>query len=109
MTKSTACLAELRKVLTARGWHRKATLRIVSELLLNLAIALGGIYIFIVYDGLLVRVCAMIVSTAGSMGVATNTLFFSHSATSEKRWFNEFLTFFGYPFFLGLSACYWWH
>jgi linoleoyl-CoA desaturase len=100
---------ELRKELAARGWHRKATLRIVSELLLNLAFALGGIYIFAHYDDLLLRACAMIVSTAGSMGVATNTHTSSHYATSDKRWFNEFLTFFGYPVFLGLSACYWWH
>jgi hypothetical protein len=104
-----AALAELRKEFTVRGWHRKATTRVVSGLLLNFAIALAGIYIFVLYDDLLVRVCAMILSTAGSMGVATNTHTSSHYATSEKRWVNEFLTFFGYPVFLGLSACYWWH
>jgi fatty acid desaturase len=104
-----ASLAELRKEFTVRGWHRKATTRVVSGLLLNFAIALAGIYIFVLYDDLLVRVCAMILSTAGSMGVGTNTHTSSHYATSEKRWVNEFLTFFGYPVFLGLSACYWWH
>src|SRR6185312_732697 len=30
-------------------------------------------------------------------------------ATSRKRWLNELLTFFGYPVFLGISACRWWH
>ena len=43
----------------------------------------------------------MIVSTAASLGVATNTHTSSHYATSEKRWLNELLTFFGYPVFLG--------
>jgi hypothetical protein len=94
-----ASLAELRKEFTVRGWHRKATTRVVSGLLLNFAITLAGIYIFVLYDDLLVRVCAMILSTAGSMGVATNTHTSSHCVTSEKRWVDEFLTFFGYPVF----------
>ena len=42
------------------------------------------------------------------MSVATNTHTSSHYATSVRRWVNEFLTFFGYPLFLGLSACHWW-
>jgi fatty acid desaturase len=94
-----ASLAELRKEFTVRGWHRKATTRVVSGLLLNFAITLAGFYIFVLYDDLLVRVCAMILSTAGSMGVATNTHTSSHYVNSEKRWVDEFLTFFGYPVF----------
>lgn len=39
-----ASLAELRKEFIVRGWHRKATTRVVSGLLLNFAIALAGIY-----------------------------------------------------------------
>ena len=105
----TTGLAELRREFQKRGWDRKATGRIVGELLLNLALALGGIYIFASGSGLLLRACGMILSTAGSMGVATNTHTSSHYATSDKRWFNEFLTFFGYPVFVGMSACYWWH
>jgi linoleoyl-CoA desaturase len=105
----TRGLADLRKEFQIRGWDRKATGRVAGELLFNLAIALGGIYIFVAYSNPLLRVCAMIVTTAASMGVATNTHTSSHYATSEKRWLNELLTFFGYPVFLGLSACYWWH
>ena len=106
---ATRGLADLRKEFQARGWDRKATGWVMCELLFNLAIALGCIYIFVAYRNPLLRVCAMIVSTAASMGVATNTHTSSHYATSEKRWLNELLTFFGYPVFLGLSATYWWH
>jgi len=42
------------------------------------------------------------------MSVATDTHTSSDYATSARRWVNEFLTFFGYPLFLGLSACHWW-
>ena len=102
-------LAELREQIIAHGWNHKATGRVVSELLINLAIALAGIWIFVVFDGLVVRICAIFVSTVGSMGVSTNTHTSSHYATSRKRWVNELLTFFGYPIFVGISACYWWH
>jgi linoleoyl-CoA desaturase len=43
------------------------------------------------------------------MGVASNTHTSSHYATSNRRWINEALTFFGCSFILGLSATYWWH
>jgi linoleoyl-CoA desaturase len=102
-------LAGLRQEIIARGWNRKATFRVISELLLDFAVAMAGIWIFVVHDDVLVRICAMILSTAGSMGVATNTHTSSHYATSRKRWVNELLTFLGYPVFVGLSACHWWH
>jgi fatty acid desaturase len=61
------------------------------------------------FDHPVLRACGMVLVVAGSMGVGTNTHTSSHYATSEKRWINELLTFFGYPFFLGLSASYWWN
>ena len=102
-------LVDLRREIVERGWNRKATARVVGELLLNLAVAITGIYTFAISENFLVRVCAMILSTAGSIGVATNTHTSSHYATSDRRWINELLTYLGYPVFLGLSACYWWH
>jgi len=101
-------LARLRREIAARGWDRKATLRVTGELLLNLAVAAAGIWVFVAYDSLLVRICAMIVSTAGSMGAATNTHTSSHYATSRRRWVNELLTYVGYPVLMGVSACHWW-
>lgn len=109
VNRKTEPLAELREQIIARGWNQKATGRVASELLINLAIALAGIWIFIVFDSVVIRVGAMLVSIVGSMGVSTNTHTSSHYATSRKRWVNELLTFFGYPVFVGMSACYWWH
>jgi len=62
-------LAELKERIIAEGWNRKATCRVVSELLFNLAVALAGIWMFVVCDGAAQRTCAIIISTAGSMGV----------------------------------------
>ena len=42
-------LAALRREIIARGWNRKATFRIVSELVCAFAIAMCGIWIFVVY------------------------------------------------------------
>jgi linoleoyl-CoA desaturase len=109
MSTQTESLAELRQEIIARGWYRRATLRIMVELLFNLAIALAGIWIFLASQHLLVRICGLLISTAGSMGAATNTHTSSHYATSNRRWVNEMLTFLGYPLFMGVSACHWWH
>jgi hypothetical protein len=48
-------LAELREQIIAHGWNQKATGRVVSELLVHLAIALAGIWILVAFDGLVVR------------------------------------------------------
>ncbi len=56
-----------------------------------------------------VRVLGILISTFGCMGVGTNTHTSTHYGTSDKRWVNEALSYFGYPMFLGLSATYWWH
>jgi fatty acid desaturase len=92
-----------------RGWQRKATARILFELSINVLLSLSGIVVFLAWDSLPVRACGMILSTAGSIGVGTNTHTSSHYATSDKRWVNEMLTYFGCTFFLGLSATYWWY
>jgi linoleoyl-CoA desaturase len=106
---SHTSLAPLYEEFVKRGWHRKVTARILLELLINLFISLAGMVIFLAWENPFVRVCGIIVSTAGSIGVGTNTHTSSHYATSNKRWVNESLTYFGYPCFLGLSATYWWH
>jgi linoleoyl-CoA desaturase len=109
MRTEREALARLRQEIVERGWHRKAPFRVMFELCLNLTLALAGICIFVAYQDMFIRACAMILSTAGSIGVATNTHTSSHYATSDRRWVNELLTYFGYPVFLGLSACRWWH
>ena len=97
----------LRMELGQRGWYRKATGRVVLELALHLTVALSGIAVFIISDSIFVCGGAMLLSTAGAMGVATNSHTSSHYGTSDKKWVNEVLTYFGYPVFHGLSASYW--
>ena len=102
-------IAELRQEFGRRGWYRKASGRIILELLVQIGIALAGIAIFIAFHNPAVRVLAILISTYGSIAIGTNTHTSSHYATSTRRWLNEALTYFGYPMFLGLSATYWWH
>ena len=73
--------AALRKEFIALGLYRKATGRILFELALNAALAIGGILVFLESHILLIRICGMPISTFGSMGVGTNTHTSSHNAT----------------------------
>ena len=98
----------LRQKIKAFGWHRKATRKILFELMLHLIVAFGGIVIFVTSNNFLIQASGMLLSTIGSLGVSTNTHTSSHYATSERKWVNELLTYFGYPLFLGLPATYWW-
>lgn len=108
-TTNAALLAALRQEIMARGWHRKATGRILLELHGHLLLALAGMAAAATAGNGWVRACGMIVMATGSIGVGTNTHTSSHYGTSDRRWVNEALTYFGFPFFLGLSATYWWH
>ncbi|QQS49159.1 MAG: fatty acid desaturase [Acidobacteriota bacterium] len=101
-------LPAIRQEIARRGWDRKATGRILLELLFHLTLAITGTVVFVTADAWWARACGLIGLVAGSMGVGTNTHTSSHYGTSEKRWVNEWLTYFGYPFFLGLSATFWW-
>ncbi|MFN0088355.1 MAG: fatty acid desaturase family protein [Blastocatellia bacterium] len=106
---NAAILTSLRQEITARGWHRKATGRILLELHGHLFLALAGMAVIATTDNGWARAGGMIVMATGSIGVGTNTHTSSHYGTSDRRWLNEALTYFGFPFFLGLSATYWWH
>jgi linoleoyl-CoA desaturase len=99
----------LRREFSGRGWDRKATNRILFELLIHAAIAVAGIVIFMTFRNPALRALGLLVSSFGCMGVGTNTHTSTHYGTSDKRWVNEALSYLGYPMFLGLSATYWWH
>lgn len=109
MTTTLAAVTELRKEFTRRGWDKKATNRIVFELFVHVAITVAGAIIFMLCHNLALRVLGILISSFGCMGVGTNTHTSTHYGTSDKRWVNEALSYFGYPLFLGLSATYWWH
>ena len=100
-------VTELPENSPAAAGTRKATGRIVFELLIHVALALGGIAVFMTLHNPALQVLGLLISTFGCMGVGTHTS--THYATSDKRWANEALSYFGYPMFLGLSATYWWH
>jgi fatty acid desaturase len=102
-------VTELRKEFARRGWDKKATRPIVIQLLTHVAIAVAGMVMFMTCHNPAVRVLGILISTFGCMGVGTNTHTSTHYGTSDKRWVNQALSYFGYPMFLGLSATYWWH
>jgi linoleoyl-CoA desaturase len=102
-------VTELRREFSHRGWDKKATNRILFELLIHVAIAMAGLAIFMTCHNLAVRVLGIVIASFGCMGVGTNTHTSTHYGTSDTRWVNEALSYFGYPMFLGLSATYWWH
>ncbi|MCG3160349.1 MAG: NADPH-dependent stearoyl-CoA 9-desaturase [Acidobacteria bacterium] len=106
---SAALLSALRREVAARGWNRKATGRIIGELFLHIFLSLAGAAVFVLSGNPFTRVCGLALVVVGSMGVGTNTHTASHYAASDRRWVNDFLTYFGYPFFLGLSATFWRH
>src|SRR5215472_13713894 len=102
-------VAELRREFVRRGWNKKATGRIISELLIHVCIALTGMVIFMTWHVAGAQLLGILVSAFGCMGVGTNTHTSTHYGTSDTRWVNEALSYLGYPMFLGLSATYWWH
>lgn len=106
---SVEAFSQLRRGFASRGWDKKATGRILFELSIHVAIAMAGIAIFMTWHYPAVRALGILVSSFGCMGVGTNTHTSTHYGTSNKRWVNQALSYFGYPMFLGLSATYWWH
>jgi len=102
-------LAQLRRQFHAEGWHRKPTSRLLADLALHLIVTAAGLAVVVLSDWLLVDAAGMLIVTFGTAGVATHTHSSSHFATSSRRSVNDLLTFFGYPFFVGLSATFWRH
>jgi fatty acid desaturase len=83
--------------------------RVLAELALHVGVAVGGFALFVTAPGAEWQAVAVGVGVIGLIGVGLNSHTASHYATSDRRWLNEALVFFGYPGFLGLSATYWWH
>lgn len=102
-------LAPLRNEFKARGWLQNRPKRVMLELALHVAMALGGIALFLWAEHMALRLLGLCISTLGSVGVGTNTHTATHFAASRNRLLNEALAYFGYPFFLQLSLTYWRH
>jgi len=100
---------ELRAEFGRRGWYEKATGRILLELLIHVVLEVAGFVIVLCCQHPALKVLGVLISAFGCMGVGTNTHTSTHYATSDRRWVNEALSYFGYPMFVGLSATYWWY
>jgi linoleoyl-CoA desaturase len=91
------------------GLYHRPTGRLILELLFALAISLGGAAFAIFADGIVSKIAWMIVSTAGTLGVATGVHTASHNAFSEHEWVNKLIGYLGYSFFLNQSFTAWQH
>lgn len=100
---------ELVRLIRAQGWRQKAPVRSLLELSLHVSLCLGGITIAAISEHMLVQAAALLVSSIGATGISTNTHTSSHFATSNWPSLDRALTYFGYTFFFGTSATYWWY
>jgi linoleoyl-CoA desaturase len=100
---------QLRANIRQHGYYERPTARMLLDLSIHILVAATGLGVYLLASGWIVRICGLIVYTAGSIGIGTNTHTSSHHATSKKRWLNELLTYAGYPLYFGLSATYWRH
>ena len=100
-------LSALNREFVARGWTKKATGRIIGELILHVCIMCGGIALFLATGNIWLKLLGLYIMTLGSLGVATNSHTSNHYATSNKRWLNWLLSFIGYPGTVGMSATFW--
>lgn len=102
-------LNTLLAIVKEHGVQEPKTGRALGELALFVGMILGGIAVFLLSDGLPIKVGAMFISTCGCLGMSTLAHTASHYTALNRRWLNRFLTYLGYPFFFGVSATYWWH
>jgi len=100
-------LAELRAQINAAGFNCRPTTRLLLELSVHVTLLFLGIVFYLLSDSLLAKLASLILSTAGAVGVGSNTHTSSHNATSHRLWLNRALTYFGFTFLLGLSTTYW--
>jgi fatty acid desaturase len=92
-----------------QGFYEKRPLRVIVELAVNLLLVLGGIAVFVASDQPVARIVAMLASTYGLVGVASNSHTSSHHGTSDNWWLDESLTYLGFSFVFGVSTTYWKH
>lgn len=99
----------LREELAAQGFFERTPVRIIGELVLFVCTTIMGVVLLVNTDETALKVLAMWLIMLSGMGVSTNAHTASHGAISHRPWLNRFLTYFGFPFFLQVSATYWYH
>lgn len=98
-----------REQLAIQGFFRRTPVRSLLELALFIAVTVTGVVIVLATSNPVFQAAAMLLITLASLGVSTLAHTASHNAVSNKPWINKMLTYFGYPFFLQVSATYWRH
>jgi len=97
---------ELKKQIDQLGLYRKTPGVILLGWLYNVSIALGGLALFVFAEPLWLRIPGIIISTLGSMGLATNGHSAGHLSYSTNKWVNLFFVNFNFPLFLMISSTY---
>ncbi len=106
---ATETFSTLLAIVKERGPHEPKTARTLADLVSLLGMTLGGIAVFLLSGNVAIKAAAMFISTCGCLGISTIAHTASHYTAFRKKWPNRFLTYFGYPFFFGVSASYWWN
>ena len=97
----------------APGYPRKMIVVLMGrdghvQLLVHVVLTVAGIVLVMSLEGLGWRLLGPLIATYGALGVGCNTHTSTRYATSDSRWVNEALSYFGYLVFLGLSLTFWW-
>jgi linoleoyl-CoA desaturase len=102
-------LSLLNKELAARGFHRKPTGLLLAQLAVLVAMSLGGTAVFVLADGIVLRLMGLLVMAMGNLGITTHSHTSSHNGTSRRLWVNKALTYFGFGMIFGTSTTWWWN
>ncbi|MEJ8815513.1 acyl-CoA desaturase [Variovorax ureilyticus] len=98
-----------RENLVVQGFFRRKPTRSILEIFAFVTVTALGIALVVASDWPLVKILGLALVTLGSLGVSTRAHTASHNAISNRAWVNRALTYFGFPFFLQVSATYWRH
>jgi len=101
---------ELADILRSQGWfQRPASGRAAAEMAFLVMISVSGIALFVAANHLLLIGVGLLMITLADLGISTGAHTASHNASVRRKKWNDFMVFFGYPFYLGMSASYWYY
>lgn len=100
-------LRMLRAEIHARGLDTPQPGRVLLELGWHLLVSAAGVWLIVAADHLLLRLAGVVVWALGNLGVQSNTHNSTHATTSERRWVNAALTWFGTTVLMGVSTTFW--
>ena len=85
MISPAAAIQELRRDFASRGWCRKATSRVLLDLLLDLGMAAAGAAVFLTSPHLLVRAAAVVLAAAGWASARSWQSYRREAGETERR------------------------